>query len=211
MTQDEAKRMAATRALEFVEDGMALGLGTGSTAAIFIQELGERVKAGAARSRRRHLGCQPCTRRVALPSHDHLRRMPDLDLAIDGADEVGPVSPSSKAAAARCSAKRSSPAPQGASSSSPTPPSSSTPSAISSARRSHPDGPADRRAESSKRSASTQTPPSSRQLPSTHRRGQLHPRLRLRLHSDPAKTAAEIRAIVGVVEHGLFLNMASLP
>ena len=46
MTQDEAKRMAARRALEFVEDGMLLGLGSGTTSAIFIQELGERVKQG---------------------------------------------------------------------------------------------------------------------------------------------------------------------
>ena len=41
MTQDDAKRMAARRALEFVEDGMLLGLGSGSTSRIFIQELGE--------------------------------------------------------------------------------------------------------------------------------------------------------------------------
>jgi len=46
MTQDEAKRMAARRALEFVEDGMLLGLGSGSTSRMFIQELGERVKQG---------------------------------------------------------------------------------------------------------------------------------------------------------------------
>jgi len=45
MTQDEAKRMAARRALEFVEDGMLLGLGSGTTSAMFIEELGERVQA----------------------------------------------------------------------------------------------------------------------------------------------------------------------
>ena len=32
MTQDEAKRLVAKRAVEFVEDGMAVGLGTGTTA-----------------------------------------------------------------------------------------------------------------------------------------------------------------------------------
>src|SRR5437868_5303203 len=46
MTQDEAKRMAARQALEFVEDGMLLGLGSGSTSRMFIEELGERVKQG---------------------------------------------------------------------------------------------------------------------------------------------------------------------
>ena len=46
MTQDEAKRMAARRALEFVEDGMSLGLGSGTTSALFIRELGARVQQG---------------------------------------------------------------------------------------------------------------------------------------------------------------------
>ncbi len=39
MTQDEAKRLVAKRAVEFVEDGMAVGLGTGTTATMFIREL----------------------------------------------------------------------------------------------------------------------------------------------------------------------------
>ena len=46
MTQDEAKLLVAKRAVEFVEDGMAVGLGTGSTATMFIRELGKRVRAG---------------------------------------------------------------------------------------------------------------------------------------------------------------------
>ena len=44
MTQDEAKRLVAKRAVEFVEDGMAVGLGTGTTSQMFIEELGAKVK-----------------------------------------------------------------------------------------------------------------------------------------------------------------------
>ena len=39
MTQDEAKRLVAKRAAELVEDGMVVGLGTGTTATMFIREL----------------------------------------------------------------------------------------------------------------------------------------------------------------------------
>ena len=43
---DELKRQAAARALEDVQDGMKLGLGTGSTAKHFVDLLGEKVRAG---------------------------------------------------------------------------------------------------------------------------------------------------------------------
>ena len=46
MTQDEAKALVGRRAVEFVEDGMAVGLGTGTTSVMFIRALGERGKAG---------------------------------------------------------------------------------------------------------------------------------------------------------------------
>ena len=42
---DLAKRAAAARALEMVEDGMTLGLGTGSTAGWFVRLLSERMRA----------------------------------------------------------------------------------------------------------------------------------------------------------------------
>ena len=45
-TMDELKRQASVAALESVKDGMIVGLGTGSTAAYFIRELGARVKSG---------------------------------------------------------------------------------------------------------------------------------------------------------------------
>ncbi len=90
MTQDEAKQLVATRATEFVENGMAVGLGTGTTATMFIHELGERVHQGlkircVASSDASHalglsLGMDVVT----------LAELPQLDVYIDGADEVGP-------------------------------------------------------------------------------------------------------------------------
>jgi ribose 5-phosphate isomerase A len=90
MTQDDAKRMAARRALEFVEDGMLLGLGSGSTSRMFIEELGERVKQGL---RVRGIATSTASRELAeslsipIITFDE---SPVLDLAVDGADEVGP-------------------------------------------------------------------------------------------------------------------------
>ena len=46
MTIDELKRQAAAKALEQVQDGMKLGLGTGSTAKLFVELLGQRVQNG---------------------------------------------------------------------------------------------------------------------------------------------------------------------
>jgi ribose 5-phosphate isomerase A len=90
MTQDEAKLLVAKRAVEFVQDGMAVGLGTGTTATMFIRELGARVKQGlkircVASSDASHdlglsLGMDVVT----------LKELPELDLYVDGADEVGP-------------------------------------------------------------------------------------------------------------------------
>ena len=85
---DDLKRAAALRALEFVRDGMVLGLGSGSTARICVEELARRVRAGL-----RIVGV-PTSRRtealarelgVPLTSLDDYQR---IDLTIDGADEV---------------------------------------------------------------------------------------------------------------------------
>jgi ribose 5-phosphate isomerase A len=90
MTQDEAKGLVARRAAEFVEDGMAVGLGTGTTATLFIRELGKRVRQGlkircVASSDASHtLGLQLGMDVVKLAE------LPELDVYIDGADEVGP-------------------------------------------------------------------------------------------------------------------------
>jgi len=90
MTQDDAKRMAARRALKFVADGMLLGLGSGTTSSIFIQELGERVKQGLrVRGIATSIASEQLAKSLSIPITT-FEESPELDLAIDGADEVGP-------------------------------------------------------------------------------------------------------------------------
>ena len=84
------KARVAARALAFVEPGMRLGLGTGSTAAIFVDLLGERVKAGldivgVPTSERTRKQAEGLGIRLAT-----LDEMPELDLTIDGADAFDP-------------------------------------------------------------------------------------------------------------------------
>jgi ribose 5-phosphate isomerase A len=87
MTQDEAKRLVAQRAAEFVDDGMVVGLGTGTTATLFIRELAARrlnIRCVASSDASHHLG-------VSLGMRvETLAELPELDVYIDGADEVGP-------------------------------------------------------------------------------------------------------------------------
>ena len=90
MTQDEAKRAVARRAVEFVEDGMRVGLGTGTTSTMFIEELAKEVASGlrircVASSNASHDLGQKLGMNVMT-----LAELPELDLYIDGADEVGP-------------------------------------------------------------------------------------------------------------------------
>jgi ribose 5-phosphate isomerase A len=84
----EQKKAAAEEALKFVEDGMLLGLGTGSTADLFTEALGKKVAEGL------NVKCVPtseATRQLAerldieiVQLNDH----PVLDLTVDGADEL---------------------------------------------------------------------------------------------------------------------------
>lgn len=87
----ELKLLAARRALEFVEPGMTVGLGSGSTATIWIKLLGEKVRdhglkirAIASSEDSEHLG-----RSYGIPivTFEECR---SLDLTVDGADEVAP-------------------------------------------------------------------------------------------------------------------------
>jgi ribose 5-phosphate isomerase A len=90
MDSDAYKREAAAGALEYVRPGMRLGLGTGSTAKHFVALLGEKVRAGleviavptseATRAQAESLGIKLTT----------LDQTPELDLTVDGADEIGP-------------------------------------------------------------------------------------------------------------------------
>lgn len=86
------KRAAAARAVALVDDGMRLGLGTGSTIAHFLTLLGERVAAGAVTD----LIGVPTSIRTAERCRElgvplgELHDLAPLDLAVDGADEVDP-------------------------------------------------------------------------------------------------------------------------
>lgn len=88
MSADDWKRQAAKRAVEMVESGMRLGLGTGTTAAHFVDLLAERVRQGldviavptseTTRAQAERLGIRLTT----------LEETPRLDLTVDGADEI---------------------------------------------------------------------------------------------------------------------------
>jgi len=87
---DEAKVLAARKSLEFVEEGMVVGLGSGTTATHFIQLLGERVKAGLkVRGIASSKASEDLARSLSIPIID-FEISPVIDVAIDGADEVGP-------------------------------------------------------------------------------------------------------------------------
>ncbi len=91
MTMDQLKRQAAGHALEYVRDGMKLGLGTGSTAKHFVELLGARVRSGlkvigVPTSEATRADAQRCG--VPLTTLDEIDR---LDLTVDGADEIDPA------------------------------------------------------------------------------------------------------------------------
>jgi ribose 5-phosphate isomerase A len=90
MDADDYKRDAAAGALDYVRPGMRLGLGTGSTAKHFVALLGERVRAGLtviAVPTSEATRAQGESLNIPLTTLDE---MPQLDLTVDGADEIGP-------------------------------------------------------------------------------------------------------------------------
>lgn len=92
MSQDHLKRQAAEYAVQFVESGMIVGLGSGSTALLAVHEIGRRIQQGI------------LTGIVGIPTSNVIEREarqagiplttleahPHIDLTIDGADEVNP-------------------------------------------------------------------------------------------------------------------------
>ncbi len=88
---DKAKFVAAKRAVEFVESGMRLGLGTGSTAAWMVRCLAERIREEGLKVKG-----VPTSTRTAELAHQlgvpimSLDEAKWLDLTIDGADEIDP-------------------------------------------------------------------------------------------------------------------------
>lgn len=88
MDARQMKIRAAAAALEHVEDGMRLGIGTGSTAEEFVRLLAEKVSAGF---RIEGVPTSERTARLCLELGVRLKsldELPELDLTIDGADEV---------------------------------------------------------------------------------------------------------------------------
>ncbi|MBB4197042.1 ribose 5-phosphate isomerase A [Rhodoblastus sphagnicola] len=88
---EQLKRQAAERAGALVRSGMKLGLGTGSTAAHFVDCLGEKVRDGL------DVVCVPTSERTRLQAEGWAIRLttldeiPELDLTVDGADEFDPA------------------------------------------------------------------------------------------------------------------------
>jgi ribose 5-phosphate isomerase A len=88
LDRDDLKRAAAARAVELVETGMVLGLGTGSTAGFVIAPLAARIAQGlaiVAIPTSEHTAAE--ARRLGIPLTSFAEH-PRIDLAIDGADEV---------------------------------------------------------------------------------------------------------------------------
>ena len=88
-TQDGLKRAAAEAALAHVRDGMRLGLGSGSTAEAFLYLLGARFRDGLSVT---GVPTSERTRRICEEQGIALGELEaePLDLTIDGADEIGP-------------------------------------------------------------------------------------------------------------------------
>ena len=90
MSGDIAKFNAAHAALDYVKDGMVVGLGTGSTSAHFVRQLGERVRQGL---RVKGVPTSEATRNLAeqvgVPLLE-ISQVSSIDVDVDGADEVDP-------------------------------------------------------------------------------------------------------------------------
>lgn len=86
----EKKLQAAKRAVEFVEDGMVLGLGTGSTTRLAVDEIGKLVKDGYKLvGIPTSIETEKQARSLGIPLTT-LEQVEHIDLTIDGADEVDP-------------------------------------------------------------------------------------------------------------------------
>ena len=90
LSPDDFKRLAAGKALELVTPGMRLGLGTGTTAAHFVELLAAQVAKGL------DVICVPTSERTRTLAELHaiplttIDASPELDLTVDGADEFDP-------------------------------------------------------------------------------------------------------------------------
>ncbi len=91
MSLDDAKQNAASAALEFVEDGMTLGLGTGSTAAYFIEFLADEVADGLLiKGVPTSKETQRLAESLGIPLIP-VEQVERIHLTVDGADEIDPT------------------------------------------------------------------------------------------------------------------------
>jgi len=91
MTAESQKRAAGEAAAGLVETGMTIGLGTGSTAAFFVQALGQRIAGEGLKIRA--VATSQATETLAASlgiTLLDLNDAPEIDLTVDGADEIGP-------------------------------------------------------------------------------------------------------------------------
>jgi ribose 5-phosphate isomerase A len=87
---DHAKELAAQKALEFISDGMIVGLGSGSTSTHFIKLLGVRVKEGLKiRGIASSNSSEQLAKSLSIPIID-FHQTSEIDVTVDGADEIAP-------------------------------------------------------------------------------------------------------------------------
>ncbi len=90
--QNQMKQIVADAAVKEVKDGMIVGLGSGSTAALMIKSLAERIRSGKLKNIRgvpTSFQSEVLALELKIPLID-LTSVSNIDLAIDGADEVDP-------------------------------------------------------------------------------------------------------------------------
>jgi len=88
LEREELKKLAGEKAVDYVEDGMIVGLGTGSTVEYSLRKLGILVRDGL---KIKGIPTSMHTRRIAKEENIPLTTLeenPEIDLTIDGADEV---------------------------------------------------------------------------------------------------------------------------
>jgi ribose 5-phosphate isomerase A len=87
---DHAKELAAQKALEFINDGMIVGLGSGSTSIHFIKLLGDRVQKGLKiRGIPSSKSSEDLAKSLSIPIID-FQQTSVIDVTVDGADEIAP-------------------------------------------------------------------------------------------------------------------------
>jgi len=205
------KQQAADRAVECVESGMVVGLGAGSTAILAVRRIGQLLREG----RLRDIVGVPCS--SAIEAEARVLGIPitldppgAVDLTIDGADEVDPELNLIKGGGGRCYTRKSWPRPVSGRSLS---------SMRGSCRRFL--APTGRcRSRSSRLGALPEALPripgrsrhrttAARWHAVQDRSGQPDSRLRFRPIPQPAELAAKLDARTGIVEHGLFIGLAT--